>query len=207
MQFTYNLSIPDLLNGDIRGRISPWPLHLTDCLRIADMNHEDLKPDGFQKWHKACTTMEGYDAALEVPSYEQKAEQYNKLIELIKNLDVEKALKAKPEAVNWLLRSKRVLLPDGIKQLRRYIQLCAEGSDPHVFQNGNNKCHLDFTQSNPLSPKKVEVLADSPVVMIIHDAIGDNHIARIKQATLDRLGIPQELSTAVNLVGLKKFNF
>ena len=59
LQFTYNLSVSEMMSGNISGRMSPWPLDVSDCLRIADITHEDMKPDGFNVWHSACSAMEG----------------------------------------------------------------------------------------------------------------------------------------------------
>ena len=59
---TYNLSVPEMLAGNVSGRVSPLAasgLDVRDCLRIADITHEDLKPNGLQIWHEACEAMPG----------------------------------------------------------------------------------------------------------------------------------------------------
>ena len=83
-----------MMKGDINGLISPWPLTVKDCLKIAVMNHEDLKLDGYEKWHKSCRKMKGYDPDKEKPSYFETQSTYNHLLKLLQKIDHRRAAKA-----------------------------------------------------------------------------------------------------------------
>ena len=42
----YNLSVSQMLSGNIRERVSPFRLNVQDCLRIAEQSYEDLDLEG-----------------------------------------------------------------------------------------------------------------------------------------------------------------
>ena len=83
-----------MMKGNINGLVSPWPLTVKDCLKIAVMNHEDLKLDGYEKWHKSCRKMKGYDPDKEKPSYFETQSTYNHLLKLLQKIDHRRAAKA-----------------------------------------------------------------------------------------------------------------
>ena len=98
-----------------------------------------------------------------------------------------------------------MLHPDYAKLNERYHQLCSKGSDPGIFEKSSNNCYLRSDQRNILAPLKIEVLSTSPTVEIIHNAINNGQIKRIKKVPLENMFVPQELSVTVNQVKMQFF--
>ncbi|XP_071542092.1 prolyl 4-hydroxylase subunit alpha-1-like [Panulirus ornatus] len=203
LQDTYNLTVDELVEGDIRGTKAVQELSADDCFRLGQQSFNNLEFDLSDKWYqKGLELMEAkqpitHEEQLRIKRIKQQQEHRILMRQLVTNM-------AKQSDGQMLDRFSGLGIPISfqrqiyaqhkdvaqVEQLDDYYRRLCRGEQlqpPEAFVG--LKCSYVFGKGGYrwLMPLKVELRWDDPLILVYHDVLSEAETELVKRISTPRL--------------------
>ncbi|KAK4317544.1 hypothetical protein Pmani_011388 [Petrolisthes manimaculis] len=203
LQDTYNLTLDDLVEGDIMGRKAVHVLSASDCFRLAQQSFNNLEFELSEMWYekglellhaRQPLTQEELDKIDAITRQQATRSMMRNLVTKMAR-DSDDVVHSKFSGLGLPTSFQQQIYEgkDGVNQVKQvdelYRRLC-RGEDilpPEAFFG--LKCGYVFGVSSyhQLMPFKVELVWSDPIIIVYHDVLTHTEMAMVKHISTPRL--------------------